>query len=103
MTIIWTVITHLWSFKGQLTEVTKVLEDNHIHSVLILAVFTEELQPMDISINKVIKSFMCKKFWKWHAQQVTELYLNSDDELVDLSFAQIKHLSAHWMKEVVEH
>ena len=83
-------------------KVTKVLEDNHIHSVLILAAFTGELQPMDISINKVIKSFMCKKFCKWYAQQVTELYLNSD-ELVDLSFAQIKHLSAHWMKEVVEH
>ena len=38
-------------FKGQLTErVTQVSEENNIHSVLIPAAFTGELQPMDISL-----------------------------------------------------
>ena len=40
-------------FKGQLTErVTQVLKESNIHSVLIQAAFTGELQPMDISVNK---------------------------------------------------
>jgi len=44
-------------FKGQLTEaITADLEENAIHSVIIPANYTGELQPMDISINKVIKS-----------------------------------------------
>ena len=49
--------------KGQLTErITQVLEENNIQSVLIPAAFTGELQPMDISVNKVIKSFVHNKF-----------------------------------------
>ena len=44
-------------FKDQLTEkVTNELEENYIHSVLIPAAYTGQLQPMDISGNKVIKS-----------------------------------------------
>ena len=47
------------NFKGQLTErVTQVLEENNIHSVLIPAVFTGKLQPMDISVNRAVKSFI---------------------------------------------
>jgi len=44
-------------FKGQLMEaITAELEGNAIHSVIIPANCTGELQPMDISVNKVIKS-----------------------------------------------
>ena len=40
-------------FKGQLTEaITTELEDNFIHSVIILPNCTGELQPMNISVNK---------------------------------------------------
>ena len=38
------------------------LKDDNIHSVLIPAVYTGELQPMDISVNKVVKSFLRSKF-----------------------------------------
>ena len=58
---------------------------------------------MDISVNKVIKSSMRKKFSEWYSQQVTELYVNGDDEPVDLSSSQMKCLGAQWMTEVVEH
>jgi len=41
-------------FKGQMTErMTKELEENNIHSVLIPPNCTGYLQPMDISVNKV--------------------------------------------------
>ena len=44
-------------FIGQLTDnITQELEANNIHSVLIPAAHTGELQPMDISVNKVVKS-----------------------------------------------
>ena len=50
-------------FKGQLTEkVSRLLEENNIHSVLIPAAYTGDLQPMDISVNKALKSFMRNKF-----------------------------------------
>ena len=45
-------------FKSQMTEqVTKELEENNIHSALIPANCTGCLQPTDISVNKVVKSF----------------------------------------------
>jgi len=42
-------------FKGQMTErIIQELEDNFIHSVLIPANHTGQLQPMDTSVNKVV-------------------------------------------------
>lgn len=50
-------------FKRQLTKaVSKVLEDNFIHSVLIPATYTRQLQLMNISVNKVLKSFWDQSF-----------------------------------------
>ena len=49
-------------FKGQLTEKINELEENYMHSVLIPVSYTGLLQPMDISVNKVIKSFLRSKF-----------------------------------------
>ena len=91
-------------FKGQLTvRVTQVLEENNIHSVLIPAAFTGELQPMDISVNKVVKSFIRNKFLEWYAEQVTELFYNDDDDPVDLSTARMKCVGAQWMVALYEH
>ena len=80
-----------------------MLEENNIHSVLIPAAFTGELQPMDISVNKVVKSFICNKFSEWYAEQVTELFYNDDDDPVDLSTARMKCLGAQWMVALYEH
>jgi len=92
------------NFKGQLTErVTQVLKENNIQSVLIPANHTGELQPMDISVNKVIKSFICNRFSEWYAEQVTEQFYNDDYEPVDLSAARMKCLGAQWMLQVYEH
>ena len=39
-------------FKGQLTEkVSRLLEENNLHSVLIPAAYTGDLQPMDTSVT----------------------------------------------------
>ena len=66
-----------------------MLEENNIHSVLIPAAFTGEFQPMDMSVNKVMKSFIHNKFSEWYAEQAMELFYNDDDP-VDLSTARMK-------------
>ena len=91
-------------FKGQLTErVTQVLEENNIHSVLIPAAFTGELQPMDISVNRVVESFIHSKFSEWYAEQVTKLFYNDDDNPFNLSTTRMKCLGAQWMVALYEH
>ena len=91
-------------FKGQLTErVTQVLEEKNIHSVLIPAAFTGEFQHMNISVNRVVKSFIHSKFSEWYAEQVTELFYNDDDNPDDLSIARMKWLGAQWMVALYEH
>ena len=83
--------------------VTQIFEKNNIHSVLITAAFRGELQPMDISVNRVVKSFIRTKFSEWYAEQVTELFYNDDDNPVDLSTARMKCLGAQWMVALYEH
>ena len=70
----------------------QVLEENNIHPVLIPTAFTGELQPIYISVNKVVKCFIHNKFSKWYAEQVPELFYNDDDDPVALSTAKMKSL-----------
>ena len=78
-------------FKGQLTErVTSALEENNVHSVLIPAAYTRLLQPMDISVNKVVKSFLRRNFSEWYTDKLTELFIDDEDTIVDLSTARMK-------------
>ena len=91
-------------FKGQLTDrVRQSLEDNNIHSVLIPAAYTGELQPMDISVNKVVKSFLRLKFSQWYSDELTELFLEDDDEPVDLSTPRMKCVSGQWLVQLYEY
>ena len=66
-----------------------MLEDNNIHSVLVPVAYTGDLQPMHISVNKVIKSFIHTRFSEWYAEQVTEQSYQGDDDPVDLLAARI--------------
>ena len=91
-------------FKGKLTDkIRKCLEHNHIHSVLIPAAYTGKLQPMDVSVNKVVKSFLRSKFSEWYSDELTELFLEDDDEPVDLSTARMKCVSGKWIVQLYEH
>ena len=51
------------SFKAQTTDrVLKLLEDNHIYSIMVSPNCTDRLQPMDISVNKAAKHFLRDSF-----------------------------------------
>lgn len=79
-------------FKGQLiANIAKELKDNFIHSVIIPANCIGEFQPMDISVNKVIKCMLRLKFSEWYSEELSEKFINGDDdEPVDISTARMK-------------
>ena len=61
------------NFKGQIIKkVVDALEQNNIQSVLIPANCTDRLQPMDIFVNKSIKTFLRKQFTAWYAEQISK-------------------------------
>ena len=64
-------------FKGQLTEaITNELEEDFIHSVIIPHNCSGELQLLDISVNKVIKSLLRSKFSDLYSDELTEKFIN---------------------------
>ena len=55
-------------FKGQVTKnVSSLLEKCHLHVFLLPANTTDLLQPMDISVNKPVKSFLKEQFSIWYS------------------------------------
>ena len=58
---------------------------------------------MDISVNKVIKSFLRSKFSQWYSDELTELFMVDDDEPVDLSTPRMKYVSGQWLVQLYEY
>lgn len=50
----------------------KLLEENHVNIALVPANCTDRLQPLDVSVNKPVKSFLRKQFQEWYAQKICE-------------------------------
>ena len=69
------------NFKGQVTEsVLKLLDDHNILVVLLPPNTTDQLQPMDISVNKPAKEYLRKRFEEWYSMKVMK---QLDDEDLD--------------------
>ena len=55
-------------FNGQCTEdFFRLLEGNHFDVILVPANCTDQLQPLDLSVNKPAKNFMCSRFEDWYS------------------------------------
>ena len=98
------------NFKGQVTTtINDLLEAHNINVCLLPANTTNQLQPMDIAVNKPAKDFLKWKFEHWYSDEVMkQLQGVSDVELaeiqpVDLFMAAIKELSAQWLVEMAEY
>ena len=77
------------NFKGQITKkVLDELEQNNIQSVLIPVNCTDRLQPMDLSVNKSIKTFLRKQFTTWYAKQVSQQVQDGNEAVQASSQAQ---------------
>ena len=62
------------NFNGQCTERLLKLLDNNINSVIIPANCTDRLQPMDVSVNKFAKEYLCRRFQQWYAERIISQY-----------------------------
>ena len=68
--------------KGQTTEsVHKLLEDNNILFVHIPNCCADQLQPLDVSVNKSIKSFL---FSFWYGGEVKKQLDSTNEVVVDM-------------------
>jgi hypothetical protein len=83
-------------FKAQCTtNILDLLQNNHVHVVIVPANCTDRLQPLDISVNKAAKEFLRRQFHDWYSSKISsQLKAGSS---VDLRMAVVKPLSAKWM------
>ena len=92
-------------FKGQQMEsVLKLLEENNILVVSVPANCTDRLQPMDLSVNRLVKEFMRGKFRDWYSEQVQQ-QLSEGKEVtpVDLKMSTMKPLGARWLVSLCDY
>lgn len=100
------------NFKGQVTvKVNDLLETNHLHVCLLPPNTTDLLQPMDISVNKPVKSFLKDQFAHWYAEQLLQQCEEQSDvpledvvlKPIDMSMAIMKNVSAKWFVKMAEY
>ena len=89
------------AFKGQYTEnMIALLEENNIEHVLIPANCTDQLQLLDLSVNKSVKEFLRGCFQEWYSSQISKhLDEGTKFESADLRLSVMKPSAAHWLVE----
>ena len=60
---------------------------------------TDRLQPMDLSIYKAAKDFMCSKYREWYVTEVQKQLADGAIHIspVDLRMSVVKPLESHWL------
>ena len=85
-------------FKGQCTpRIMSLLEENHIHFVIMPANCTDRLQPLDISVNKAVKENLRKQFQERYSTQVCKQIDGVTNQPVDLKMSVVKLQGAKWL------
>ena len=73
----------------------KLLEDNHVDSVMVPANTKDRLEPLDISVNKPAKDILSKQFHEWYANKIClQLQQGSKIQPVDLKLSVMKPFRA---------
>ena len=87
------------NFKAQTTSSMLKLLDSYSINVALLP--ANRLQPLDLSVNKTAKDFLCSKFQDWYAKQLcSQLQEGSETPAVDLRLSTVKPLSAGWIESM---
>ena len=87
------------NFKAQrIPKLLTLLDQNNINAVLIPPNCTDPLQPLDISVNKLVKNQLRTQFQSSYAQQVCHQRQEGEEKKpIDLKLSAIKPLSASWI------
>ena len=90
-------------FRGLMTEdVLIVLKDNNILLVRVPANMTHIFQPLDLTVNGTLKTFMRKKFSEWYSRQILHALENGCEVMdvkIDVQLTIMKTLHAKWLSE----
>ena len=89
-------------FKAHTTQrFLKALDESNILVAEIPANCTDWLKPLDLSVNKPIKSFMKRQFQLWYANEVKKRIENpaSGAKVIDLKLSKLKPLGLQWLVE----
>lgn len=87
-------------FSGQTSQA--IINKLDLMHVLIPRTCTDRLQPMDLSVNKPIKSCLQSSFQKWYASQIQKQIQQSPSSSltpVDIRLSTIKPVHAKWLIE----
>ena len=88
-------------FTGQMTsDVTKLLDDNHILVTKVPANMTRFYQPLDLTVNGNAKRFMAKKFNNWYSEEISKQLESGkalEDVDVKLRLSTLKPIHAGWI------
>ena len=83
-------------------EIDDLLEQNSIFAVKVPASCTDELQPMDLSVNKSCKSSLRHNFSTWYAEKVAE-EINSgtspENVKINMEMQLMREVGAKWLTE----
>ena len=92
---------NFYVFRGQQTPAFReLLENNNIDHVNVPANCTDNLQTLDISVNKPLKDEMKKRFQAWYAEEVEKQLVGGTDikaVKVDTCKSILKPKSANWL------
>ena len=95
------------TFKGQDNDILKKLRAvNNYDVVIVPHILTSKFQPLDLSVNKVAKSFIQNKYNDWFADQVfTQLQIGKDSTDVKISSksSDLKPIHARWIVDWYNH
>ena len=80
--------------KGQCTPcILYLLSSNNIHIAVVPGKCTNQLQPLDVSVNKSVKYFIRGKFQQWYSDQIRKsIDGGMEDKVVDLKLSIVKPL-----------
>ena len=89
------------AFKGHKgEEITTLHSEKHLHPVLVLNNCKDQLQPIDLPVNKPFKDHLQKKFTAWYADKVKDQLdkgVQLEDCNVDPRLSILKEVEAMWM------
>ena len=94
------------SFKGQTTPAFySLLQSHNIIAVQVPANCTDKLQPLHVSLNKLVKDEMKKRFQTWYSEQVQKQLQERvpiNQVKIEMPTSVMKNLSANWIMSTWE-
>jgi len=89
------------NFKGQLTDdVLQLLEESFIDVVFVPLNCTDQLQPLDLNVNKSAKDYLRGKFQQWYSDKIFDQQEDGSTlQPVTFPMHVMKPLGAQWLIE----